>query len=71
MTSRILKTGFTAAPKTPKPAPPPPPKRRSSLPWVLGIIVVLAVAIVILQKSGTLERFFPGGTPASTDLETK
>jgi hypothetical protein len=70
MTSRILKTGFTAAPKASKPAP-PPPKRRSPLPWVLGLIVVLAVAFVILQKSGTLERFFPGEPPASSGQEAK
>jgi hypothetical protein len=65
MTTRILggKGGFTAAPQPSRPAP-PAPKRRSPLPWVLGLIVVLAVAYVVLQKTGTLERFLPSA-PAS------
>src|SRR5688572_16787890 len=58
MTTRILGTkgGFTAAPKSPRPAP--PPKRPSRWPLVLGLLVVLAGAYVVLQKTGTLERFF-------------
>ena len=72
MTSRILggKGGFTAAPRAPKQAP-PAPKRPSPLPWLLGLIVVLAIAFVILQRSGTLARFFPGESPASSDQEAK
>ena len=71
MTTRILggKGGFTAAPP-PKQAP-PAPKKPSSLPWILGLLIVLAIAFVVLQKTGTLARILPGPTPTSSDQDTK
>ena len=73
MTTRILGGkgggGFTAGPGPSRPAP-PAPKKGSSLGWVLGLIVVLAITFAVLKKNGTLERFFPTGTPAA-DQETK
>ena len=73
MTTRILGSkgggGFTAGPGPSRPEP-PAPKKGSPLGWALGLIVVLVVAFVVLKTTGTLERYFPTGTPAS-DQETK
>ena len=54
------KGGFTAAPRPNKPAPPKPKKGLSSLLWLVVLILVLAVAFVFLQRSGTLSKLFPG-----------
>jgi hypothetical protein len=63
------KGGFTASPRPNRPTP-PEPRKGSPLVWVIALIVILAVAYVALQRSGTLPRFLPGASPAA-DQESK